>query len=149
MMFMAGMTLAPAHGGAIEPYPGPMRAEVVRVIDADTIRVRVKVWPTVEILATVRLRGVDTPEKGRRASCARERALAATATRHVRELLPPGRVVLIRNVRLGKYAGRVLADVAFKDVAGRWKDLARTLIRQRLGRPYGGGHRGSWCERDR
>ncbi len=122
-----------------------MRAEVVRVIDADTLRARVKVWPTVEILATVRLRGVDTPEKGRRARCARERALAAAATRHVRRLLPRGSVVLIRNVRLGKYAGRVLADVAYVDASGRPQDLARTLIRRGLGRPYGGGRRRGWC----
>ena len=126
---------------AMESYPGPYIARVERVIDGDTLRVRVKVWPLIEMLATIRLRGVNTPEKGFRARCKAERAKGRRATAFVRRLLPKGAKVLLRNVRIGKYAGRRVADVYLPD--GR--SLAAVIIQQGLGRPYDGGHRRSWC----
>jgi len=125
-------------------YPGPYTAKVVRVLDADTFRARVKIWPTLTVLASVRLRGVDTPEKGFRARCAAERAAAERATRHVRSLLPPGTRVRLQDVRLGKFAGRIIATVRVRR-HGRWYDLSRLLIRRGLGRGYDGGHRKGWC----
>ena len=109
---------------AVEGYPGPYIARVERVIDGDTLRVRVKVWPLTEMLATVRLRGVNTPEKGFRARCKAERAKGQRATAFVRRLLPKGTKVLLRNVRIGKYAGRRVADVYLPD--GR--PLAEVII---------------------
>jgi endonuclease YncB( thermonuclease family) len=133
------------HAAGEVPYPGPMRAVVLRVVDADTFRARVMVWPAVEILATIRVRVVDAPEGGRRARCAAERRLARGATAFVRRLLPRGTVVRIRNVRPGKYAGRVIADVDVSGVRGGPASLARLLIAKGLGRPYRGHRRHGWC----
>ncbi len=47
----------------------------------------------------------------------------------------------LRNIKLGKYAGRVVADV--ENMEG--KSLAQLLIRQELGRAYDGGRREGWC----
>ena len=135
------LLLAAAQAQAMESYPGPYIARVERVIDGDTLRVRVKVWPLTEMLATIRLRGVNTPEKGFRARCKAERAKGQRATAFVRRLLPKGAKVLLRNVRIGKYAGRRVADVYLPD--GR--SLAAVIIQQGLGRPYDGGRRRTWC----
>ena len=49
--------------------------------------------------------------------------------------------VRIANVKHGKYAGRVVADVL---VGG--EKLSDMLIAEGLGRPYEGGRRESWCQ---
>jgi micrococcal nuclease len=46
---------------------------VVRVIDGDTIRFAIGIWPDEEVTA-IHVRGVDTPEV--KAKCPEERALA-------------------------------------------------------------------------
>jgi micrococcal nuclease len=52
-----------------------------------------------------------------------------------------GGVVTVSDVKLGKYADRVLGSVS---VGG--KDLVEALISAGHGRPYDGGARGSWCD---
>ena len=50
--------------------------------------------------------------------------------------------VTLRNVKLGKYAGRVVADV----IIGDGRRLADVLIEAGLRRPYDVGARQGWCE---
>ena len=118
-------------------------ADVIKVIDGDSIRARVKVWPKLTELTTIRLRGVDTPEL--RARCDRERRLAIAAKQYVQGLLKPGTTVRIKNIRLGKYAGRIIATVYVKDRGERWVDLGEVLQAANYGRAYKGGKRQSWC----
>ena len=80
--------------------------------------------------------GVDTPEI--RGECQAEKDLALRARDFVRAMVGPR--VQLTDVRPGKYAGRVTADV--------WVDgqnLADLLIAENLGRPYHGGQRRAWC----
>ncbi len=51
-----------------------------------------------------------------------------------------GAQVQLTNVRLGKYAGRVAADVWVNE-----QKLCDLLIAENLGRPYHGGRREGWC----
>lgn len=44
---------------------GPYSADVIRVIDGDTINIRVAIWPGLEQIINLRLIGVNTPEKRR------------------------------------------------------------------------------------
>ena len=53
--------------------------------------------------------------------------------------------ITLWQIQYGKYAGRVVARV--ETAAG--EDLAAALIAARLGRPYGGGGRRSWCAGER
>ena len=46
-------------------------------------------------------------------------------------------------MRVGKYAGRVIADVW--DVWVDGQKLSDLLIAENLGRPYSGGRREGWC----
>ena len=130
--------LASDGAGASEVLRGPYRGEVVRVVDGDTVAVRVSVWLQEEVSVLVRLRGVDAPELHGR--CSDETARAVAAREALRRALGDGRVVLSR-IEGDKYYGRVLADVA--TLAG--SDAARQLLAGGFARPYAGGKRQPWC----
>lgn len=120
---------------------GPLPAEVVSVIDGDTLEVRVRIWLGQNLRTRVRLAGVDAPEL--RGQCDRETGLARRARDYLRARLGADGTgtVRLRDVRNGKYAGRVLARV--ETLAG--EDLGRGLIAAGLARPYTGRARASWC----
>ena len=123
---------------AAEVLPGPVAADVVKVIDGDTLDVMARVWLGQTIHVRVRLDGVDTPEL--RGRCAGERAQAEEARSWLERQLA-GRSIALRQVRLGKYAGRVVARVELDD----GQDLSVMLLRSGLARPYDGRRRADWC----
>ena len=114
---------------------------VTRVIDGDTIEVRIPEHPEPFELLSVRLNGVDTPEKGGRAKCDAERLLGDEATAFVAARIKPGDTIQVANPFRGKFAGRVVADIILDG-----HQLAKLLIDAGLARAYDGGTRGSWCE---
>ncbi|MGE5506265.1 MAG: thermonuclease family protein [Actinomycetota bacterium] len=131
------ITLA-GPAAARDQVPGPVEAELVRVIDGDTIVVRAKLWPNLLAETHVRLLGVDAPElKGR---CDAERELAEKARTFVAGRLENAAIRLF-DVRPDKYGGRVLARV---EAGG--KDLADQLLAAGLARPYHGRRREGWCD---
>ncbi len=130
--------MAPAIALAGEIISGPVRADVVSVYDGDTLTVDAHPWPQITVRTSVRVSGIDTPEI--RGKCDSEKALAREARELARESV--GEHVHLRNVGLGKYAGRVIADVFTED--GR--RLADVLIEAGLARPYDGSEREGWCE---
>ncbi|MCH7539667.1 MAG: thermonuclease family protein [Proteobacteria bacterium] len=117
--------------------PGPIPAELVRVIDGDTVEVRAWIWPELVVTTRVRLAGMDAPEM--EGECAAERDLARRARDYIAARV--GEIVRLYEVRPGKYAGRVIARVETTDGL----DLAAALIEAGLGRPYEGGRREEWC----
>ncbi|MGD2131907.1 MAG: hypothetical protein PVI23_03885 [Maricaulaceae bacterium] len=116
--------------------PGPIPAEVIRVIDGDTIEVRARIWVDQEVLTSVRLEGVDTPEI-RGPECEAERIAAEAASAYVRALALDR--VSLRDVQWGTYAGRVVARIELPDGS----DLTERLLAAYLGVPYGEEH--DWC----
>ncbi|MHA1537585.1 MAG: thermonuclease family protein [Alphaproteobacteria bacterium] len=135
-LVLAPAWLAPAR----ETLPGPVRAEIIRVHDGDTLILRARIWLGQVISTKVRLAGIDAPEL--RGRCAREKRMAREARRFVKRKLADGNVTL-RDIRFGKYAGRVLARV----FTAEGEDLGQALIAAGLARPYRGGRRGRWCQR--
>ncbi len=135
---LVAMLAFPAHAAAAEAdaIPGPINARVVSVYDGDTMTVDAEPWPSLTARTKVRVAGVDTPEI--RGKCQAEKDQAIRARDFVRATV--GAAVQLTNVRLGKYAGRVVADVW---VNGR--KLSDLLIAENLGRPYHGGRREGWC----
>lgn len=134
--------LAMSAGGvpaAAEILPGPVLAEVVEIIDGDTLAVRARIWLDQTIEARVRLSGIDAPEL--RGRCAAERH-AAVEARALLAALTEDRVVTLHDVKHDKYGGRILARVA--DSHGR--DLGGALLGAGLAARYDGGRRQSWCE---
>ena len=115
-------------------------AVVDYVLDGDTFAAHVLVADGVGVDARVRLSDVDTPEI--HGACEREIQMALRARDRMADLLPVGSVVELRNIKDDKYLGRINADVYLSD--GR--NLSKILLDEKLGRPYDGGHRASWCE---
>ncbi len=130
------VAFAPGAAVGADAIPGPVNARVVSVYDGDTLTVDAAPWPGLTARTKVRVAGVDTPEI--RGKCQAEKDLAIQARDFVRATV--GATVQLTNIRPGKYAGRMVADV--------WVDgrkLSDLLIAENLGRPYHGGRRDGWC----
>ena len=119
-------------------YYGDLVVEkYIDAYDGDTFRVDIpNVHPIIGRNIPIRLRGVDTPEI--RGKCDEEKALAIEARDFVRNLLANAESINLQNIERGKFF-RIVADVSVDGV-----DLAKTLIQNKLGRPYA-GKRESWC----
>ena len=113
-----------------------VQAQVTSVYDGDTFRVVAAIWPGQTWSGSVRVNGADTPEI--RGQCEQEKVMALAAREFTRTAV--GERVTLHNVKRGKYAGRVVADVETQR-----GDLTERLIRNGHGRPYDGGKRKSWC----
>lgn len=123
---------------AAEEISGPVAADVIRVIDGDTLAVRARIWIGLDLVVSARIRGIDAPEL--RGKCDREKALAEAARAHLATVVAGGRLRL-RRIENDKYAGRVLADIVTDDGT----DLREAMLESGLARPYEGGGRDPWC----
>lgn len=142
IVFSAVFILALAAAGDASPrrdmLPGPIFGEVLDVLDGDTLSVRMKVWIGQEIETHVRIAGMDAPEL--KSKCRQERDRATAAKQALTDMLADGKVTLY-NIRLGKYAGRVLAQAVNTDGIV----LADHMIDTGHARPYQGAKRLGWC----
>jgi endonuclease YncB( thermonuclease family) len=116
---------------------GPVRADVVRVIDGDTFEAAAQIWLGEAVDIHVRIEGIDAPEIHSR--CDAEYTRAEAAKNYLESRIGGGEV-LLSKVRYDKYGGRVRAVV--EDGSG---DVGRAMIAKGYARPYSGGRRGSWC----
>lgn len=123
---------------AADRLPGPVLADVVRVVDGDTIEVDATIWIGQRLRTMVRIAGIDTPEL--RGGCDTEKAEAVRARDAVDRALT-GTSILLYDVEQGKFAGRVVARVHTTDGT----DVGSALLEAGLARTYEGGTRQSWC----
>ncbi len=128
---------APAE--AKDVLAGPVEAEVVRVVDGDTLAVRARIWLGQTVEVDVRLAGIDAPEL--RGKCAEERA-RAEAARAFLARLAEGKSVRLTEVARDKFGGRVVAHVASDEAP----DFSAALSANGYARSYAGKTRGGWCE---
>ncbi len=116
-------------------------AVITRVIDGDTVAFQADFLPApLKKELSIRVYGVDTPEKGFRAQCPSEaqRGEAASAfTKHAVESAQKRQVVLMD---WDKYGGRVLGDVILNG-----QSLRVMLIQNGFAREYYGEAKTSWC----
>lgn len=127
----------PAQRLAAASLRGPVRADVVRIIDGDTFEAAARIWLGEAVDVHVRIEGIDAPEL--HAHCPSEARRARAARVWLQRRIGRGRVEL-SNVRYDKYGGRVRAIV--RDDAG---NIGQAMIAGGLARPYHGGHRQPWC----
>jgi micrococcal nuclease len=118
------------------------------VIDGDTVKVSVHVWPNVAAIEErVRLVRIDTPET-RAPAPACERELGARAKAYTQSRMTAAKQIVVRagtNVTPSGMTtrdsfGRVLGDVIVDGVS-----LSDELLAQRLARLYTGGAKVPWC----
>jgi micrococcal nuclease len=129
---------AESYGDTSHVVPGPISAELLRVIDGDTIEVRARIWLDLDLTTRVRLAGIDAPELN--GGCAEERRLAGMAKLALTETLGSGPVWLA-DIRRDKYGGRVVAEVMLSD--GR--NASATMLSS--GAAAAWGSTPAWCAR--
>lgn len=112
---------------------------VVGVIDGDTLKAVIVGFPDPLRNVSIRVMGIDTPEK--RSKCPNEKARANLAKTFVQEQLKVTQNVTLKNLTWDKYGGRILAEVFFDD-----RDLSGMLLERHLAIPYHGEKKTfDWC----
>ena len=102
--------LLAAPSNAAQLY-GPYRAEIVRVVDGDTLEMDIDVWPSLRARSMVRMRGLDTPEL-QGPAC--ERSLAQRARDYLSKLAIG--TAQVDRVEPEKFGGRISARVKARGV---------------------------------
>jgi endonuclease YncB( thermonuclease family) len=116
-------------------------AVITRVIDGDTVAFQADFLPApLKKELSIRVYGVDTPEKGFRAQCPSEaqRGEAASAFTKAAVAQASQRQVVLMD--WDKYGGRVLGDVILNG-----QSLRQMLIANGFAREYYGEAKTSWC----
>ena len=120
--------------------------KALRIIDGDTIAINIqKESPLIQKLGlSVRIKGIDAPERGSKAKCEKERIKAEEAQKFVNELIGVigEKELLLSEVKWDKYGGRLVAVVKVGGV-----DIAKALLNRGLAVPYTGeGQKHNWCK---
>ena len=129
-------SLLAAHGSSAQEIPEPYAlyyATVERIIDGDTLGVRIALWPGLEAVYSVRVRGIDTPElKG--SECPEEKLWAEEAKLQAEKLYDIGTTVRLENVEMDSF-GRAIADVR-RWRSDRWLYLADEMVERGMAEPW-------------
>lgn len=118
-----------------------MLLPIVGGVDGDTIKTRIDALPCPLCKVSIRLRGIDTPEKGHRAKCAKEANLALHASKMTKDMIGSATLMTVRNPDWDKYGGRIDGEVIINGL-----NVGNELIANGLARPYTGkGPKPDWC----
>ena len=114
---------------------------LTRVIDGDTVAFQANWLPDpLKKELSIRVFGVDTPEKGFRAKCPQEDARGQAATQFTKDTINKSQKRQVVLIDWDKYGGRVLGDVLLDG-----KSLRMMLINNGFAREYYGEAKTSWC----
>jgi micrococcal nuclease len=115
--------------------------KVLAVKDGDTVVIEAPYLPApLKPELSIRVLGVDTPEKAPRAKCDKEAAGGAAATDFTKKAVANAKQIQVELVDWDKFGGRVLGDVILDG-----QRLSQLLIKNNLARPYFGEAKQSWC----
>ena len=116
-------------------------ANITRVIDGDTVAFEAAWLPDpLKKELSIRVFGVDTPEKGHRAQCPSEDARGQAATKFTKDMIASSQKRQVVLMDWDKYGGRVLGDVILNG-----QSLRAMLISKGYAREYYGEAKTSWC----
>lgn len=114
---------------------------ITRVVDGDTVAFRADWLPEpLKKELSIRIFGVDTPEKGHRAQCPSEAQRGEMATAFTKQVVAAAKTRQIALMGWDKYGGRVLGDVILNG-----QSLRQMLIQNGFAREYYGDAKQSWC----
>ncbi len=121
-LILAGIAAVFITGAAArDEISGPVAAEILRVIDGDTLLVEAQPWPQQKMEVYVRIRGIDAPEL--KSKCERLREAAFDAHRALEALTARSRKIQLTHISGDKYFGRIVADVVLSDGRSAGDDL--------------------------
>jgi len=137
------LALISATAFAQKQKPGVVYdAVITRVIDGDTVAFQAPFLPDpLKKELSIRVFGVDTPEKGHRAQCPQEDQRGQAATAFTKQIIAQSTQRQILLMDWDKYGGRVLGDVILNG-----QSLRNLLIQQGFAREYYGEAKTSWCK---
>ena len=116
--------------------------EITRVIDGDTVAFQVDFLPApLKQELSIRLYGVDTPEKSWRAECDEEALWGEEASQFTKDMLNSATTIQVAIYKWDKYGGRVLGDIIIDG-----KSLREMLLENGFAREYYGDAKESWCD---
>jgi len=116
--------------------------EVTRVIDGDTVAFEANFLPDpLKKELSIRVYGVDTPEKSWRAECDQEAAWGEEASQFTKDMLNSATTIQVAIYKWDKYGGRVLGDIIIDG-----KSLREMLLENGFAREYYGDAKESWCD---
>lgn len=134
-------SVAPVQAQKKQPVGVTYDVEVLRVIDGDTIAFKADFLPApLKKELSIRVYGVDTPEKGFRAKCPSEDQKGQAASAFTKELVSVAKKRQIVLYDWDKYGGRVLGDIVLDGYS-----LRALLISKGYAREYYGEAKTSWC----
>ncbi len=114
---------------------------ITRVIDGDTVAFQAPFLPPpLKQELSIRVFGVDTPEKGHRAKCPQEDQRGQMATAFTKQQIASSQRRQIVLMDCEKYGGRVLGDIILDG-----RSLRQMLIQNGFAREYYGEAKQSWC----
>lgn len=124
-----------------EPVGVTYDAVIKRVIDGDTVVIQANYLPKpLRPEISVRIYGVDTPEKGFRSKCPEEDAKGHAATDFTTAAIKSATKFQVSLLEWDKYGGRILGDIILDG-----KSLRKMLIDQDMAREYFGDAKKPWC----
>lgn len=127
---------------ATPAYANPYDLRIIRVIDGDTVQIDAPFLPDeLGKVLSLRILGVDTPEKGLRAKCDKEAALAERASEFTKRVVFTATKHQIVIKGWDKYGGRILGDLILDGVS-----LKTLLIDNHYAVPYNGDKKPNWCK---
>jgi len=140
--FLILLMLLPCLGLAQKQKEGVIYDIVLtRVIDGDTVAFQANWLPDpLKKELSIRVFGVDTPEKSFRAKCPSEAQRGEAATAFTKQLINQSQKRQMILMDWDKYGGRVLGDVILDG-----KSLRQQLIANGYAREYYGEAKTSWC----
>ncbi len=141
--FLVLLMLLPCLGLAQKQKEGVVYDIVLtRVIDGDTVAFQANWLPDpLKKELSIRVFGVDTPEKSFRAKCPSEAQRGEAATAFTKQLINQSQKRQMILMDWDKYGGRVLGDVILDG-----KSLRQQLIANGYAREYYGEAKTSWCQ---
>lgn len=122
----------------------PYDFQILRVIDGDTVEFEADFLPgALKQKMSLRIYGVDTPEKMPRAHCSEENLKSLNAKLFAEQEIYGAMEIKIYIRGWDKYGGRVLGDVILDG-----EPLSQRLIQRGYARPYfGEGPKSDWCSK--
>ena len=115
--------------------------KLTRVLDGDTVAFEAPFLPEpLKKELSIRVYGVDTPEKGFRAKCESENTKGLAATEFTKKSIASAKKIEVAIANWDKFGGRVLGDVILDG-----QSLRSLLIQNGYAREYYGEAKQSWC----
>lgn len=145
LLILTLLAISPFAFSQTAPKEKPMVVydwKINRVVDGDTVEVATPWVPDpLPKKMSIRVFGVDTPEKGHRAMCPSEAQRGEAASAFTKKVITESKTARVAILSWDKYGGRMLGDIILDNNTS----LRGLLIKNGFAREYYGEAKQSWC----